>query len=82
MLILKSLSTNYVYTLKNANAMCLKIDWKNVEDVLLNVLVNKTVITCLIVFVVGELFLSVLFYCLVSLKFQNLACMLFSQSHY
>lgn len=43
------------------------------EDVLLNVLVNKTVITCLIVFVVRELSLSFLF----SLKFRNLTCMLF-----
>lgn len=45
------------------------------EDVLLNVLVNKTVITCLIVFVVRELSLSFLF--LFSLKFRNLTCMLF-----
>lgn len=44
---LKRLSTSYVYTLMKTDVMYLKLSWKNLEDVLLNVLVNKTAVNCL-----------------------------------
>jgi len=85
LLVLKRLSTSYVCILINTNVIYLKLGCKNLGGVLLNVLVNKTAITCLIVLVVKELSVCV-WMCVGTITFfynftsspKNLACMLFS----